>query len=245
MSCNCNCNNRYYNNLNCENPSSLATSLYIQNAWNIPACDETAALAVPNLQFALVGAYLWSPSYGYYKITSFNPVTGQMLILNECLDGNSDPGTLIPANTQFLLATSPTSLLFPTWVTVAPVLTQGVAITVDGTQVSAWSKRVKIGNFLAYQFNIKAGSAGTGAQPIQVALPVAGIGSGGAYRVAGSAHFFDASTNIDYVLAPYMWQNNSLEFAHDTSGGDNFGVGPAITIASGDIISGSVFYEVA
>jgi hypothetical protein len=100
----CTCSSCYPTN--CPN---ISTAIYVQNSWNIPACGQGTTLTVQRLQTILVGGNLWSPTYGYFRVTSFNALTGQVQIVNDCVAGNMDPGTIVPANTLFAVTDIPAS----------------------------------------------------------------------------------------------------------------------------------------
>jgi hypothetical protein len=99
-------------------------ALVVQNSFNLPACNSTAVLTFANLKNVSVGSYLYSPTYGYLKITSFNAVTGEMVVVNECQAVNPPPGTVVPASTMFVLAGPPAFSGWNNWTT---------AITGNGT----------------------------------------------------------------------------------------------------------------
>lgn len=108
-SCGCSSCSQY----NC---SSVCGALYVSTSFNIPACDATATITVPKLKNLQLNSYLWHPTYGYYKVDSFNALTGQVVISNPCFDGNSVAGTIVPACTNFIVTDPPLSanLVFTT-----------------------------------------------------------------------------------------------------------------------------------
>lgn len=88
---------------------TYAASVRVQDSWNIPDCSQSAVVTIPGLSQITVGAYLWNPSYGYFQVTAFNSTLQQVTILNNCTDGNSAPGTRVPACTDFNLSPPPCS----------------------------------------------------------------------------------------------------------------------------------------
>lgn len=109
MGCGC---STYIPTCGCQTVSNCPTvcgSLVVSNSFNIPACDATATITVPKLKNLLLNSYLWNGSYGYYKVTSFNALTGEVIITNTCVAGNSTPGTIVPASTNFLVSPAPIS----------------------------------------------------------------------------------------------------------------------------------------
>lgn len=107
----CGCNSNYLNTCTCgcapTNCSSVCGALTVSNSWNIPACGANATLTVKKLKNLQLNSFLWNPSYGYFKITSFNAVTGEVVIENTCVEGNSSPGTIVPACTNFIVTDTP------------------------------------------------------------------------------------------------------------------------------------------
>lgn len=111
--CNCGCGS--WNSCTCSssctttltNCTDLCGSLIVQNSWNVPACDANATLTLPKLKNVLVGGYIWNPTYGYFYVTSFNAVTGEMVVTNLCNTGNATAGTIVPALTMFTLTAPP------------------------------------------------------------------------------------------------------------------------------------------
>jgi hypothetical protein len=79
----------------------------VANPWNVPACDETAILIIPDATQALVGSYLWNPIYGYFEITGFNSTTKQLTVINNCNAGNATEGTAVPECALFVVTDEP------------------------------------------------------------------------------------------------------------------------------------------
>lgn len=102
--CSCNCTTAVAEAVNC---ATVCTAIQIANAWNIPACDSEAVLSVPGLTTVLIGSYIFNPTYGWFKITAFDSVNFELTVLNECLDANAVPGTVVPALTVFIFGVPP------------------------------------------------------------------------------------------------------------------------------------------
>lgn len=89
------------------------------DSWNVPAVDESISIKFLEIVDVVVGIYLFNPSYGYFKITGWNPETSTITIQNE--DGFEDnvvPGTYVPESTLFVAVPKPcceddTSVFFP------------------------------------------------------------------------------------------------------------------------------------
>lgn len=77
------------------------------SSWNIPACGQTSLLVVPGVAGVSIGSYLWHTGYGYFRVVSVDVTQGYIGIVNECLEGNADPGVQIPANTCFVVTDTP------------------------------------------------------------------------------------------------------------------------------------------
>lgn len=175
-----------------------------------------------------------------FNLNSLGAVTvyridGTNLAAGDILSGSTYEITVANSGAAFIL-----SSFIPTWIAVTPVVTQGVSITVTNN----YSKYIQIGKDVRYEFNLAITSSGSGSVLISVNIPVT-AGSSGAFRVVGSGQFYDASSNTNYVIIPYLTSTSVVAFTSDTSAGNNFGAAPAITVANGDIISGAIFYESA
>lgn len=90
-----------------EGCPEICAALIVTNSWNVPACSNSAVLSVPGLTTALIGSYVWNPTYGWFRITGFDSVNGQLTVLNECLAQNAAPGTVVPAETLFVFGAPP------------------------------------------------------------------------------------------------------------------------------------------
>jgi hypothetical protein len=82
------------------------TTIKVQNAWNIPACGETASLRVNNLFSVAIGSYIWN-SFGYFEIVGYDQSKFQITVRNNCTAGNAAVGTTIPSCTEFIIAPAP------------------------------------------------------------------------------------------------------------------------------------------
>lgn len=82
-------------------------SVQISNSWTIPDCNGTATLIVPDLVVAAIGSFLWHPDYGYFEIVSFDTDTGELLVRNNCTEGNAAAGTEVPSCTTFIVSDPP------------------------------------------------------------------------------------------------------------------------------------------
>jgi hypothetical protein len=126
------------------------------------------------------------------------------------------------------------------WTPHTPTVTQSTTVTKTATN-SRCNERGKLVTGSAYLNLTSAGTAGNG---ISVTLPVAAR-DGAVGLVVGSGWFFDTSTSTRYVLSAMLSGTGNLLFVQDTSAGSPFGVAPAVTIASGDVLTYSYEYESA
>lgn len=186
MGCNCGCGS--YTPCGCGSynpcvPTNCATvcgALTVSNAFNMPACSATATLSVPKLKNLQLNSFLWNSSYGYLQVTSFNAVTGEVVVTNTCVEGNVAPGTIIPAYTSFIVTDSPfdahltfgniDSFIMPTCGNTVVVETNGVPNVVVGSWI--WNPTAGYLEVTAYntstfdltlQNNCTAGNAVPGA----------------------------------------------------------------------------------
>ena len=158
--------------------------------------------------------------------TGINLVAGQLtinLVAEVIYDG-----------TQFQLINP-----MGTWVTFSPGWSQSGSISYTNN----YSKYVVIGKTVHFQCSLVATSAGGGATAITVSLPVTANGTT-VFKNSGGASFYDASAATMYILQTNT-SATSVAFVSDTSGGNNFGAAPAITIGIGDYINVAITYEAA
>jgi hypothetical protein len=172
----------------------VCTALIVDNAWNIPACDAEAVLSIPGLTTVLVGSYLYNPTYGSFLITGFNSVNGEVTIENTCLPGNADPGTVVPAGTEFIFGQVPTLTEYQTdWV---PVLTFDGGTLVVGTLTVIDAEYFTIGTTLWWNLQIAFETTGTTSPVAYVSPPPIlfdgdGLYGGSADMLNGDATVFD------------------------------------------------------
>lgn len=90
-----------------ENCTEICTALVVSNSWNVPACGASAVLSVPGLVTVIVGAYIWNPTYGWFRVSAFDSVNGQITVVNDCVAGNATPGSVVAAGTYFTFGSPP------------------------------------------------------------------------------------------------------------------------------------------
>lgn len=83
------------------------TALSVSSSFVMPSCNGEAVISFQGLVQLQVGAYLWSAVHGYLLVTAFDSLTGDVTVENECLSGNSAPGTVVPACTLFNVTVPP------------------------------------------------------------------------------------------------------------------------------------------
>ena len=86
---------------------TFITTVSTGKAFNMPACGASITILIPGLQKIQVGSYLWNATYGYLYVVSFNFLTSQVIVRNDCTSGNAAAGTLIPACTLFNVVDPP------------------------------------------------------------------------------------------------------------------------------------------
>lgn len=84
-----------------------AAALSTGSAFVMPTCNHEAIINFPGLTRIQVGSYLWNATYGYLLITGFDPVSGDVTVMNECQAGNAAPGTTILRCTLFTVTGPP------------------------------------------------------------------------------------------------------------------------------------------
>lgn len=130
------------------------TGLSLKTQVAIPVCDGTFTVAIAGIHSVIVGSYLWNPTYGHFKVISFDYATEQVVLENECQDDNAAPGTVIPACTLFLVVDKPCcdeglgGVLYYPYLAVdftAPAIGACLDITVTTTAALATSMYVQVG----------------------------------------------------------------------------------------------------
>lgn len=124
------------------------------NSWNVPECGETAVLAVGEIDDVHIGSYLWSTTYGYFEIVSFDRLKREITIKNNCAVGNADEGASVNANSTFIVSDPPASSvssqssLFPYVAVSFTAPNVGIPTLVTVTTVNGLSvgKNVQIGS---------------------------------------------------------------------------------------------------
>lgn len=132
------------------------------------------------------------------------------------------------------------------WTPYTPALTQNVALT--KTSSSGW---VRLGGrIILARFNLAITSAGTANNPIEVGLPVPAWGGGGLDAI-GFWVYLDFGTAVHSGVAVVGGTTSVCRFRDPAADsgpvlGQTSGTPTAaVTAASGDILSGMVFYEAA
>lgn len=139
-------------------------------------------------------------------------------------------GTPLPAATLNTIGAA--------WESYTPTVTQGATITFTNT----YSKYARINKIVIYSFNLALTSAGTAANNLQITLPI-NVASGN--RIAGMSQFYDASATTTYINTTYQVSTSSMGFINSASGAGAFGSTPAVTVANGDYLFGTIIYEAA
>lgn len=174
MSCGCGSKNTNYIPCGCTplipSCTSVCGSLTISNSWNIPACNNQATLTIPGITNLIIGVQLYNPTYGFFQITAVNPLTNQVTIINNCLSGNATAGTLVPANTQFLL----TAVADATgWASFDPQVHAATGDTMTIIQTGLTGSEYQIDNGkLFYKFDVLFTVGGTPTNTVQWTLPM-------------------------------------------------------------------------
>lgn len=127
---------------------------------------------------------------------------------------------------------------FGAWSAWTPVWTQSATIT----KTIVLARYFQFGKLVIARAVMTATSGGTAGQVVNVSIPVTAQGSGG---TVGNFVIQDASPNTFYAGTVVMATTTTLGFVVDGTAGNLFGATPAITTASGDGLSFTVFYEAA
>lgn len=126
------------------------------------------------------------------------------------------------------------------WTNYIPIWAQSVAISKTVT----FSRYTRIGNTILFAGSMTATSAGTAANTMTLTLPFTPLYLNSIRGGIGSGIFDDVSATTNHMLAAATVAGIAV-FRSDGSTGSAFGVAPAVTIASGDILAWSFVYEIA
>ena len=121
------------------------------------------------------------------------------------------------------------------WVDYTPTLTQGVTVTKTVVQ----ARYCQFQKTIIGQVLLNVTSAGTAATAVAIGLPFA-VRTG--TPMVGSGYIYDANTNVMYNCT-FIGNASIINGFYQT--GFNFGVSPAITLATSDQIAINFSYEIA
>lgn len=210
----------------CVNTINYATAIKVENSWNVPACSASATLTVPGLSSIVIGTYLYGgPSIGYFEVLSFNPLTHQLIVQNNCTPGNATVGSTIPACTLFAVTPPPVDAsgggggaptIYPYLAVdfTAPGNGQCIPITVTTTQGLSVGKNVQIGTGVYQVQSISSSTAmaicnqGIGAIP---GTPVLAYNSAGQLQFPVVQLDTNPCTNAVIPSGAVMVCNNGLQ----------------------------------
>jgi len=125
------------------------------------------------------------------------------------------------------------------WTTYAPTLTQSATVTHTATV----ARYKQIGKTVHVSLYLAITGAGTAGNAVVVSLPVTAQ-QGAVLLAVGHGTFFDAAP-ATYVVTAKTASTTTVQLFHDTSGNSAFGIAPAVTCASGDVLSLDLTYEAA
>lgn len=217
----CGCNQSSYSSYGgcciptCSNScTELCSAAYVGSSFNIPAIGQSATIQIKGLKALIIGGYLWNPTYGYLRVTSFNAVTSAVVVVNDGNPGNPTPGTIVPACTPFSMVDTPSSLT--EWESYTPTLTPVAGITFNAgptfvntiytakpITLNGTTQLSEVDFILQIQFGL-AGSSGTG---MQISAPI-DFGQSFPSILIGDANYFDGSTTVDLQISRYNSTNN-------------------------------------
>jgi hypothetical protein len=159
-------------------------------------------------------------------------------------EGNALKAGMLQANRVYnILINGSAYLLNPSsvWTAFSPTLTQSATVTYTGNS----NYKLIDNNTVVWEFNLTATSAGTATNPIQLTLPLTAAWSG-TYSCVGSANILKLSTVAIYTCTAALATTGTLRFFSGSgTTANNVGAVPAITLASGDVIAGTITYRVA
>lgn len=126
------------------------------------------------------------------------------------------------------------------WTTFTPTIAQGTATNISKTVT--YSKYVRVGKMLWWQFRLDVTGAGTFSNAVTLTMPVNPVFT--SVNNIGVGTINDASGPTMYN-GSWIVISNLMYFVGDWSSANTWGTVPNIALASSDTISGNVVYEVA
>ncbi|NDF13036.1 MAG: hypothetical protein EB060_09525 [Proteobacteria bacterium] len=127
------------------------------------------------------------------------------------------------------------------WQSYTPTLTQSATVTFT-TNDSQY--KLLDNNTVVWQFNLTATSAGTASNAIQLTLPLTAAASN-AYSCVGAALILKNSGALIYSSVAALSSTTAMRFFSGSGTSANYvGITPAITLASGDQIAGTITYRI-
>lgn len=124
-------------------------------------------------------------------------------------------------------------------VTFTPTLTQSVSVSTS----TASGHYVRLGKLVLAQISLVASSAGTAANGIVIGgLPVNQSNDGFPHALGYFSRGGPPGT-LNYVLVASFATSTTMSLISGAAATGAFGVNPAVTLASGDVIGLTVFYE--
>lgn len=178
------------------NDTRYAAGVCIPEQFVVPELGEDVAVIAKNLTNIVVGSYLWSPAYGYLKISSWDSCEKVLGLLNEEISGAAIPGIVVAEGSCFAVTARPCCAdqdnfsLFPFLAEdfVAPSVTNSVTITVTSTFGLIVGTYVRIGTGVYFL------------ETINSTLEVV-IRNDGAGAVAGTTvEARDVNGNLQYLI---------------------------------------------
>lgn len=76
-------------------------SLSLTADFVMPIIGQEGIMVFQGLAQIQIGIYLWNATYGYLVVTDFDPLSGEVTVMNEGQTGNAVAGTVIPRCTLF------------------------------------------------------------------------------------------------------------------------------------------------
>ena len=150
-------------------------------------------------------------------------------------------GTILNADINASAAIDQTKVsgLGTAWLTWVPVVTQGVTISIAAGYLAKYKQ---IGKTVFVQLRFGTTSAGTGANPLLISLPIAPINNAG----MGSISISGSGTNT-YANGIAIWWSSGAgnQFGQLSASGNWWGSNPSTALASGEAVYASLVYEVA
>lgn len=176
--------------------TQFAAGIKIIPQFVVPQLGEDIQVSAENIINVVVGTYIWSPEYGYLKISEWNSTTKKIGLLNEDITGNAVPGTVVSALSLWAVTARPccadqdTFSIFPFLAEdyVIPAVSGSVTLDVTSTFGLITNTNVRIGSNIYFLTTINS------------SLQIVVVNNGAGGTPGDTVEARDANDDLQYLI---------------------------------------------